>query len=106
MINGTNIPGYLWKYADDLSGPECFGLLKWNYHVEEIVNPIEALKIWLRGIGSVLQILYKTVVKYAWPVFYNSHPEYLSNDVKKIKKRGIHLIYTSKSCDVAMSTAG
>ena len=59
MINGTNIPGYLWKYADDLSGPECFGLLKWNYHVEEIVNPIEALKIWLRGIGSVLQILHK-----------------------------------------------
>ena len=48
--------------------PPCFGQLKWNYHVEEIVkktskrsyfNPTEALKSWLRGIGSVLQILLK-----------------------------------------------
>ena len=86
--------------------PEFFGQVKWNYHVEEIVNPIEALKIWLHGLVQFYKYCIRSVVKYAWPVFYNSHPEYLLNDLKKIKKRAMHLIYPSKSCDVAMSTAG
>ena len=52
-------------------GPECFGQVKWNYHVEEIVNPIEALKIWLYGLvqfykycirSSMLGLYFTTVI--------------------------------------------
>ena len=44
-------------------------------------------------------------MEYACPVFHDSLPEYLSNDLERIQKRVMRIIYASASYQEALATA-
>ena len=48
----------------------------------------------------------RPVAEYACPVFHDSLPQYLSQDLEKLQKRALRIIYPGLSYPEALSEAG
>ena len=90
--------------------------LKWNMHTSELSRKCSSRLYFLRqlkrsGVApSKLLLFYMTcirpVLEYASPVFHRSLPNYISEDLERIQKRALGIIYPDLSYSVALETAG
>ena len=89
--------------------------LKWNIHILDIVKKASSRLYFLRQLKRAkidekdLLTFYLTCVRpvteYACPVFHNSLPLYLSEDLEKLQKRALRIIYITLSYPEALSEA-
>ena len=89
--------------------------LKWNIHIVEIVKKASSRLYFLRQLKRAkinekdLLTFYLTCVRpvteYACPVFHNSLPLYLSEELEKLQKRALRIIYPTLSYPEALSEA-
>lgn len=90
--------------------------LKWNMHTSELSRKCSSRLYFLRqlkrsGVApSELVLFYMTcirpVLEYACPVFHRSIPTYISEDLERIQRRALGIIYPDLSYSVALETAG
>ena len=90
--------------------------LKWNMHTSELSRKCSSRLYFLRqlkrsGVApSELVLFYVTcirpVLEYACPVFHRSLPNYISEDLERIQRRALRIIYPDLSYSVALETAG
>ena len=113
MVNG--------KPLEIVSSAKLLGLnisrdLKWNIHIGILVKkansrlyflkqlkrasvaPRELIRFYITCIRSILE--------YACPVFHRSLPEYLSNDLERLQKRALRIIYPDMSLSRALEVSG
>ena len=113
MVNG--------KPLEIASSAKLLGLnisndLKWNIHIGILVKkansrlyflkqlkrasvaPRELIRFYITCIRSILE--------YACPVFHQSLPEYLSNDLERLQKRALRIIYPDMSLSRALEVSG
>ena len=82
--------------------------LKWNRHVSEIVRKVSTRLYFLRQLKRAnvptkevkeLLTFYVTCIRpiteYACPVFHNGLPQYLADDLERLQKRALRIIYSS-----------
>ena len=110
ILNNTSLD--VVKHAKIL-GLNVSDNLKWNYHVEEIVKKASKRLYFLTQlkrskVGSAKLVQFyksciRSLVEYAC---HDSLPGYLSNDLERIQRLAMHIIYPSKSYEQAISTAG
>ena len=77
--------------------------LKWNHHIEEIVKKASTRLYFLRQVKRAkvaekeLLTFYKTCIRrineYACPVFHNGLHTYLSDELERIQKRAMQIIF-------------
>ena len=77
--------------------------LKWNHHIEEIFKKASTRLYFLRQLKRAkvaekeLLTFYKTCIRpiteYACPVFHNGLPTYLSDELERIQKRAMQIIF-------------
>ena len=101
-------------YCKNLSTP-MWVYLKWNIHILDIVKKASSRLYFLRQLKRAkidekdLLTFYLTCVRavteYACPVFHNSLRLYLSEDLEKLQKRALRIIYPTLSYPVALSVA-
>lgn len=109
------------KQIDTVSSVKLLGLnisndLKWNTHISEIVHKVSSRLYFLRQLKRAcptiddLLSFYLTCVRpiteYACPVFHNALPKYLSEDLEKLQKRALRIIYPNMKYSDALKTAG
>ena len=89
--------------------------LKWNMHISELSRKCSSSLYFLRqlkrsGVApSELLLFYMTcirpVLEYASPVFHHSLPNYISEDLERIQRRALRIIYPDLSYSVALESA-
>ena len=77
--------------------------LKWNVHISEIIRKVSSRLYFLRQLKRAnvptkeLLTFYVTcirpVTEYACPVYHNGLPKYLSDDLERLQKRALRIIY-------------
>ena len=90
--------------------------LKWNDHVSEVVKKASTRLYFLSqlkrsNVGSKELVQFfksciRSLLEYACPVFHDSLPVYLSNDLERIQKRAMRIIYPPTSYQEALAIAG
>ena len=90
--------------------------LKWNTHVHEVIRKVASRLYLLRQLKRAnadpaeLLCFYVTCVRpvteYACQVFHNSLPTYLSDDLEKLQKRALQIIYPTLGYLEALQKAG
>ena len=90
--------------------------LKWNMHTSELSRKCSSRLYFLKQLKrsavapSELVLFYVTcirpVLEYASPVFHRSLPNYISEDLERIQRRALRIIYPDLSYSVALETAG
>ena len=88
--------------------------LKWNIHVTEIVKKaskrlyfltqLKRSKVGSRELVQFFVTCIRSLIEYACPVYHDGLPDYLSNDLERIQKRAMHIIYPSLSYHAALLT--
>ena len=96
------------KPLEIVTGVKVLGLnissdLKWNMHIMELVKKVNCRLYFLKQLkrASVaprqLTLFYVTcirsILEYACPVFHRSLPAYLSDDLERLQKRALRIIY-------------
>ena len=96
------------KPLEIVTGVKVLGLnissdLKWNMHIMELVKKVDCRLYFLKQLkrASVapreLTLFYitciRSILEYASPVFHRSLPAYLSDDVERLQKRVLRIIY-------------
>ena len=86
-----------------LLGLNLLSDLKWNHHISEITKKTALRFYFLRQLKRAiipeknLLNFYTTcirpILEYACPVFHNALPKYLSEDIKKLPRRTLRIIY-------------
>ena len=86
--------------------------LKWTVHVEKIVSKatkrlylitqLKRAKVPTEDIIQICCACIRSILEYASPVFYNSLPKYLSNEIERVQKRFLKRIYPDLSYDKAI----
>ena len=89
--------------------------LKWNMHTSELSRKCSSRFYFLRQLKrsrvapSELVLFYvpciRPVQEYASPVFHHSLPNYISEDLERIQRRALRIIYPDLSYSVALETA-
>ena len=90
--------------------------LKWNMHTSELSRKCSSCLCFLRQlkrsgvIPNELVLFHVTcirpVLEYASPVFHRSLPNYVSEDLERIQRRTLRIMYPDLSYRVALETAG
>ena len=91
--------------------------LKWNMHTSKLSRKCSSRLYFLRQLkrsgvapSELVLFLYVTcirpVLEYASPVFHPSLPNYISEDLERIQRRALRIIYPDLSYSVALETAG
>ena len=90
--------------------------LKWNDHVEPVLNTSSKRLYFLRQlkrarVSEKEMILFfctcvLPILGYASPVFHYSLPSYLSNDIERIQRRALKIIYPNLSYQEALVKSG
>lgn len=106
--------------VDKTSEAKILGLtitdnLKWNSHIDEIVKKsskrIYLLKqLKLSGVESSALIRFycaciRSVLEYSCQVFHSSLPKYLTDDLERIQRRSLRVIYPGLSYKAALTKA-
>ena len=89
--------------------------LKWNVHVSEIIRKVSSRLYFLRQLKRAhvatkeLLTFYITcirpITKYACPVFHNGLSSYLSDDLEKLQKRALRIIFPFISYSEALAAS-
>ena len=89
--------------------------LKWNIHIAELVKKANSRLYFLKQLrrASVAQrelirfytTCIRSILEYACPVFHRSHPAYLSNDLERLQKRALRIIYPDISYSKALEVS-
>lgn len=87
--------------------------LKWNTHLSEITRKVSSRLYFLRQLkrarvdSNELLTFYMTcirpVAEYACPVFHNSLPKYLSDELENLQKRAFRIIYPNATYNEALA---
>ena len=90
--------------------------LKWNMHTSELRRKCSSCLCFLRQlkrsgvIPNELVLFHVTcirpVLEYASPVFHRFLPNYISEDLERIQRRTLRIMYPDLSYRVALETAG
>ena len=90
--------------------------LKWNDHVESVLKKSSKRLYFLRQlkrarVSEKEMILFfctcvRPILEYASPVFHYSLPSYLSNDIERIQRRALKIIYPNLSYQEALVKSG
>ena len=90
--------------------------LKWNMHTSELSRKCSSRLYFLRqlkrsGVAPIELGLFhvtciRPVLEYASLVFHRSLPNYISEDLERIQRRALRIIYPDQSYRVALETAG
>ena len=90
--------------------------LKWNVHVLELVKKASCRLYFLRQLKrsevtpEELMLFYITcirfILEYACPVFHRALPGYLSEDLERLQKRALRIIYPGMSYNQALEVSG
>ena len=90
--------------------------LKWNIHISEIVKKTASKLYFLRQLkrskvaSRELTQFYITrirpVTEYVCQVYHNSLPDYLNNDLERLQKRAMCIIYPERGYAEALNGAG
>ena len=90
--------------------------LKWNDHVYEVIKKVNKHLYFLsqmkregvkpKGLTTFYIACIRSVIEYACALFYNSLPQYLSNDLEYCQKRALRIIYPYTSYDQALKETG
>ena len=109
MVNG--------KELELVSHAKILGLtvssdLKWTAHVEKIVSKatkrlylitqLKRAKVPIEDIIQIYCACIRSILEYASPVFHDSLPKYLSNEIERVQKRFLKRIYPDLSYDEAI----
>ena len=109
MVNG--------KELELVSHAKILGLtvssdLKWTAYVEKIVSKattklylitqLKGAKVPIEDIIQIYCACIRSIVEYASPVFHNSLPKYLGNEIERVQKRFLKRIYSDLSYDEAI----
>ena len=100
----------MWKYVDDSTIAETVQkneVSQIQEIVDRLVNKTHEDKFQMNESKcKEIRISFaKTEKVLACPVYHDGLPEYLSNDLKRIQKRAMHIIYPSLSYHAALLTA-
>ena len=90
--------------------------LKWNVHVLELVKKASCRLYFLRQLKrsqimpAELILFYitciRSILEYACPVFHRALPGYLSEDLERLQKRALRIIYSGMSYNQALEFSG
>ena len=90
--------------------------LKWNVHIAELVKKASSRLFSLKQLKrsavapSELVLFYVTcirsILEYACPVFHRALPSYLSDDLERLQKRAMKVIYPLLSYTAALKESG
>ena len=90
--------------------------LKWNVHVLELVKKTSCRLYFLRQLKrsqatpEELILFYitciRSILEYACPVFHRALPGYLSEDLERLQKRALRIIYPGMSYNQALEFSG
>ena len=90
--------------------------LRWNVHIQELVKKASSRLYFLRQLkrssitSSELTLFYVTcihsILDYACQVYHRALPEYLSNDLERLQKRALRIIYPGLSYSDALGQYG
>ena len=90
--------------------------LKWNAHVSELVRKVSTRLYFLRQLKKShvatreLLLFYitciRSILEYGSPVFHRALPSYLSEDLERLQKRAMKIIYPELSYAKALELAG
>ena len=90
--------------------------LKWNCHISEIVKKASTRLYFLRQLKRAnvaekeLVTFYITCIRpiteYACPVYHNGLPKYLSDDLERLQKRALRIIFPFASYSDALEVCG
>ena len=109
------------KQIEVVSSAKLLGVLvsddlKWNVHVNHICKKTATRLYFLKQLKHAkvnpkdMLLFYKTcirpVLEYACPVFHNALPQYLSNNLERLQKRALRIIYPDLSYAEALVAAG
>ena len=114
LING--------KKLEQVEDAKILGLhlssnLKWNNHLSHITEKVNSQLYFLSQLKcsgikeKELQLLFyltciRPIAEYACPVYHNSLPQYLHNDLERFQKRALHIVFPSFSYEKALKNAG
>ena len=86
--------------------------LKWTAHVKKIVSKatkrlylvtqLRRAKVSTEDIMQIYCACIRSILEYASPLFHNSLPKYLSNEIQKVQKRFLRRIYPDLPYDEAI----
>ena len=122
----TNVPEFnpIWVNRQTLetvnsvkvSGVHISSDLKWNVHVSELVRKVSTRLYFLRQLKKSrvatreLLLFYITcigsILEYGSPVFHRALPSYLSEDLERLQKRAMKIIYPELSYAKALELSG
>jgi hypothetical protein len=90
--------------------------LKWNTHISGIVKKVSTrlfflcqlkrTKISTKDLLTFYLTCVRPVMEYACPVFHDSLPNYLCDDLEKLQKRALHIIFPTLPYAEALVEAG
>ena len=90
--------------------------LKWNVHVSELVRKVSTRLCFLRQLKKShvatreLLLFYitciRSILEYGSPVFHRALPSYLSEDLERLQKRAMKIIYPELSYAKALELSG
>jgi hypothetical protein len=89
--------------------------LKWRVHVETIVSKatkrlylitqLKRAKVPIEDIILIYCACIRSILEYASPVFHNSLPKYLINEIERVQKRFLRRVYPNLSYEDAIKTS-
>ena len=118
MCNKVKVNG---RSLEVVSSAKILGLnvsddLKWNVHIAELVKKASSRLFSLKQLKrsavapSELILFYVTcirsILEYACPVFHRALPSYLSDDLERLQKRAMKVIYPLLSYTAALKESG
>ena len=113
MLNGKPLEGVT---SAKLLGLNIRNDLKWNVHVLELVKKASCRLIFLRQLKrsqvmpAELILFYitciRSILEYACPVFHRALPGYLSEDLERLQKRALRIIYPGMSYNQVLEFSG
>ena len=89
--------------------------LKWNVHVSELVRKVSTRLYFLRQlkkshVATLESFFYVTcirsILECGSPVFHRAQPSYLSEDLERLQKRAMKIIYPQLSYAKAVELSG
>ena len=109
------------KPLEEVTSSKLLGLnissdLKWNVHVLELVKKASCRLYFLRQLKrsqvmpEELMLFYitciRSILEYTCPVFHRALPGYLSEDLERLQKRALRIIYPGMSYNQALEFSG
>lgn len=109
------------KNIDCVSKAKILGIpvandLKWNDHVDEVIKKVnkrlyflsqrKRVKVKPKDLTTFYITCIRSMMEYAYALFHDSLPQYLSNDLEYCQKRALRIIHPGRSYEQALDETG